>query len=499
MTQTGAFEQPQPLLALSDVDVTYGAIKALEGVSVSFAAGEIVGLLGHNGAGKSTLVNVACGAVAPSAGEIELRGQPVPLPTSPRLMQARGLHVVHQEPAVLPNLTVLDNLWLGRNHGRKSEKEAGSAREALAKVGLSVPLDMPVGALNLGARQLLSIARGLLDDSLTVLFLDEPAASLGQDDADRLHSLIQGLAKSGTGVVYVSHRLRDIAAVCSRYVVLRDGRLVEDRPMGDLTATRLAATLTGSEGHRGFPQSRVTGQQAPIELRSSNGIEARKGEILGLFGMAGAEQFQFLKDLFGISQGSATVQWQGRELILRNPADAIKQGIHMVQADREKDSLVGTLNAISNVMLPWYRRRQGFPRFRKGDVDRVYARSRAELSIKGPPGLAPIGAFSGGNRQKHVLARWMVPVKPRLLLLAQPTQGIDETSKREVREALWRLSDTGITVLVASAESDEIAELCDRAYVVLNGEFSEVSRSPAFEEDLLAILLTTSTPEGTGR
>jgi ABC-type sugar transport system ATPase subunit len=358
---------------------------------------------------------------------------------------------------------------------------------------------MPVGALSLGSRQLLSIARGLLDDSLTVLFLDEPAASLGQDDADRLHSLIVGLAENGTAVVYVSHRLRDIASVCSRYLVLRDGRLVSDRPMGDLTAKGLAATLTGSEGSYGYPAARQVAEPTAIELKSDNGIEVRRGEILGLFGMAGAEQFQFLKDLYGIGHQTAKVSWRGRELEVRKPEDAIRRGIHMVQADRERDSLVGTMDAISNFMLPWYRRRTGFQRFNKNEIQQVYGRARRELSIKGPPGLAPIGAFSGGNRQKHVLARWMVPVEPKLLLLAQPTQGIDETSKREVREALWRLSDSGITIVVASAESDEIAELCDRSYVVVGGRFIEVLRSATFEEDLLMTLLTTSPKKGVER
>lgn len=319
--------------------------------------------------------------------------------------------------------------------------------------------------------------------------MDEPAASLGQEDADRLHELVLDLARAGATVFYVSHRLKDIVAVCGRYIILRDGALVEDESMQGLTSRGLAQSLTG--GHLiATSDVRSVPKTEPVILSSPRGLEVRKGEIIGLFGMAGGEQFNILGQLFGMLPGN-DFDWLGHSYKPRSPMDAVASGVHMVQADREMDSLLGNMNALDNVIVPWIGKVSGikFPSPNNRASKAAYADSRQLFNISGPSSAAPVGSFSGGNRQKHVLARWIVPKVPRLLLLAQPTQGIDENSKNEIANALRSLANSGVPIIVASAESDEISRLCNRAYVFANGECYEEESGQDFDERLLSRLL----------
>jgi len=478
-------------IRFENVSVSYGPITAIRDISLTAQPGEIIGLLGHNGAGKSTLVNVACGVASLKSGAIFINDVVVSDSPTPRQMQRLGIHVVHQEPAVCLNLSVSDNLLLGHTVTVKRREELAKATLALSQVGLAVDLNMPTRALGLGGRQLLSIARGLLEDKPQVLFLDEPAASLGQADAERLHQLVYDLSKAGVTVFYVSHRLRDVVEVCDRYVILRDGNLVDDQPMEGLTSRSLAQMLTGGQDTAAL--KRQTNEQGRVLLSSTQGIEVREGEIVGLFGMAGAEQFEILEQLYGMKP-SEGFSWLGQDYQPKTPREAIAHDIHMVQADRERDSLLGNMNAIDNVLIPWWGNlpflRNSSPRNKLAGV--LYAQSRKLFGIKGPSRDAPIGSFSGGNRQKHVLARWIVPKNPQLLLLAQPTQGIDESSKNEIATALRELAHTGVPILVASAESDEISRLCDRAYVLIEGNCFSESSGEDFDERLLSRLLSKS-------
>lgn len=491
-------DKPKPRIAFSEVSVRYGALLAVKKISLTAQPGEIIGLLGHNGAGKTTLVNVACGAVTIDSGTILIDGEPVSAGANPRTMQKLGVHVVHQEPAIAVNLSVADNLLLGNSSARSRKQDLKMASAALAKVGLRVDLDTPTQALGLGGRQLLSIARGLLEDEPRVLFLDEPAASLGQEDANRLHDLVRELAREGVAIFYVSHRLRDIVEVCDRYVVLRDGQLIKDEPMQGLSARVLAESLTDSRASSSELRHRTSHDSAPIVLSSPVGIDVRRGEIVGLFGMAGAEQFRVLAQLFGMEAGSSFV-WKGHPFAPRSPREAIAKGVHMVQADRERDSLLDNMNAKENIIIPWLGKTKGleFPSRRNRTAERLYSQARQRFGIAGPSSEAPIGSFSGGNRQKHVLGRWIVPKTPELLLLAQPTQGIDEASKDEIASALRNLADSGVPILVASAESDEISRICDRAYVFIDGSCFPESAGDDFDERLMARLLAREALSGT--
>ena len=505
-----------PRLAYSGVTVEFGATRALDKVSFAAAPGEIIGLLGHNGAGKSTLCNVTTGVIQASSGEFSIDGVPVSRKLTPRDASQLGITVIHQEPALAPNMTVLENLFLARKAPHRHERRR-LASEALATVGADIALDMPVETLGLGERQLVDLARGLLAGEMKVLLLDEPTAALGKAETEALHALIRSFAARGVTVLYVSHRLPDILEVCTRIVALRGGRQVVDGPTADFTPAKLAAALVpnlrsldlthtapgrplveltragkgGAVGTLGSAAEPLGGGAQAQQLDHAEAeLVVRAGEVVGLFGMAGGGQFALAARLGGAAE-PLPFRLDGGAVRFTSPARAIAHGVFFVPPDRDTEGLISSETALDNVMLPWYGRFGAggwWVTSRSGAS--VYERARAGLDIHGPAADAEVSQFSGGNRQKHLLARWLYPVTPRVLILAQPTQGVDVGARLDIGEAVRAAAADGAAVIVASSESDEIASMCDRAVTVLGDELRAVPRSPQFNEDLLASLLT---------
>lgn len=475
-------------LEYEDVSVSFGATKALSNVSFSVREGEIVGLLGHNGAGKSTLFNVTSGAVSASSGSVRIDGHGVGGDLSPRKAAELGITVIHQEPALAPNLSVLDNLFLSRRVQRGTDKKE-EARRALARVGADVPLDMPVDSLSLGDRQLVDLARGVLSGDMKILLLDEPTAALGKTETDFLHALIRDFAAQGVAVVYVSHRLPDIMEVCTRIVVLRAGELVVDDPTDTFSPERLAKALVPdlrqAKTIETSPGGAVLAYDAP-----GGEIAVRSGEVVGLFGMAGGEQFEIAARLGGAGD-QTEYEFLGEKIRVSHPRQAMRRGIFFVPPDRDKEGLIATETAKDNVLFPWYGEKGGWWVSQKtGRV--AYERARRKLDIQGPDGNAEIAQFSGGNRQKHLLARWIYPAEPELLILSQPTQGVDVGAKLDIVEAVRTAARDGAAVVVVSSESDEIASMCDRSYVLTESCVSSIDSSADFNTDLLSELLSTN-------
>ena len=480
-------------LAYDGVTVDFGATRALEDITFAVAPGEIVGLLGHNGAGKSTLFNVTTGVIGATSGGFSIGGTRIDGRLTPREAAQHGVTVIHQEPALAPNMTVLENLFLARPAPRAAERRV-LAREALAAVGTDLPLDMPVEALGLGERQLVDIARGMLAGEMKVLLLDEPTAALGRAETDALHALIQSFADRGTAVVYVSHRLPDIMEVCTRIVVLRGGRLVVDGPASDFTPAKLADALVPDLRSLDFTHVAPGAEVAVVETEGGT-VRARAGEVVGLFGMAGGEQFDIAAQLAGAASSPQPYELNGEPVRFASPRHAIRRGVFFVPPDRDTEGLIASETAIDNVMLPWFSLggARGWWVSAKSGAD-VYAKARAALDIRGPSADAEVSQFSGGNRQKHLLARWLYPAQPTLLILAQPTQGVDVGAKLDIVEATRDAAARGAAVIVASSESDEIASLCDRAYTVLGDRLVAVPRSDTFNADLLTSLLAIAEP-----
>ncbi len=480
-------------LAFEGVTVDVGATRALDNISFAVQPGEIVGLLGHNGAGKSTLFNVTTGVIGASAGGFTVDGTHIDGRLTPREAAELGITVIHQEPALAPNMTVLDNLFLARRAPGRAER-VEKARAALDTVGANLPLDMPVEALSLGERQLVDLARGMLSGEMKVLMLDEPTAALGKAETESLHALIRDFASRGVSVLYVSHRLPDILEVCTRIIVLRGGKLVVDGPASDFTPARLAEALVPDL--RSLDFTHVEAGAEVMHLHAAAGsVMARAGEVVGLFGMAAGEQFELAAQLAGAADHPCEYSLVGEQVRFKSPEHAIRQGVFFVPPDRDTEGLIATETGIDNVMLPWYAnsRSKGWWVSSHSGSD-TYERARTALDIRGPEGSAAVSQFSGGNRQKHLLARWLYPARPTLLILAQPTQGVDVGAKLDIVEAARAAAHRGAAVLVASSESDEIASMCDRAYTVLGERMLEVPRSPTFNEDLLSSLLALAEP-----
>lgn len=478
-------------IAFRGITVDFGATRALDNVDFAVKPGEIVGLLGHNGAGKSTLVGVAAGALRPTSGSYELDGQPV-LHASPHALSARGLTVVNQEPTLVSSLSISDNLFLGRPRMSRRER-AQRAAESLGRVGLAhVSPNTLVAELSIGERQLVDLSRGLVMGNVKVLLLDEPTAALGAAETENLHGLIREFSAAGTAVVYISHRLPDILDVCTRAVVLNGGRVVSDTPTDTVTVRDLSLALAP-----GFEELESRGESATeevlLEITGPSHMHFRRGEITGVFGMAAGNQFKLLESIFGWKQHHVTAHFHyslgGRPFTASSPRAAIAAGVMMVPADRERDGLLANLSARDNVLLPWFRKLARFGAVMPATGAGPYAVGRDEMKVHGPDGSSSIRAFSGGNRQKHLLARWMYAQRPRVLLLNQPTQGVDVGAKNDIVRALRKLADDGVTVVVASSESDEIARMCTRAYVIFDTEVSEIGSGPQMEEHLLSALL----------
>lgn len=475
-------------LSLTEVTVAFGATVALDGLTLDVRAGEVLGLLGHNGAGKSTLLNVVSGAVRLASGSVSIDGVAVPSHPGPRRMAELGVTIVRQEPALAGNLTVLDNarVVFGRRRGLRAEVET-----ALGRVGATgVSVDTPVEDLSLGERQLVDIARGLLAGDTRVLMLDEPTAGLGNDDARRLHGLIREFARSGVSVIYVSHRLPDILDVCDRVVALRDGRLTLDAESASLALQDLSTALA--------PEKRAASARSgvrPGEVRmrfadAAHEASARAGEVVGLFGVAAGPQFALAAACAHPVPG-VELSLGDRPFRPRTVRHAIEAGVHYVPGDRDAEGLISGLSALDNYCLPWRGRLS-----RRALLD-DYARTERDFGITGPGPDAPISSFSGGNRQKHLLGMWIHPVTPGVLVLVQPTQGVDVGAKADIVDVVRGVAATGTAVIVASAEADEVAQLCDRAYVVSAHGQSELVGAALSEAGLLQALLDLTPSEGT--
>jgi ABC-type sugar transport system ATPase subunit len=480
----------EPLISLEGVHVAFGGTIALDDVTFRVWPGEIVGLLGHNGAGKSTLVNVATGARRPKRGAMTVAGESVPLRGDPRQMEHLGIKVIHQDPALAPNLSICDNITLGRPDERASRGERRRiARDALRLLESDLNVDRPVSSLEFGERQIVDLARAL-SANLSVLFLDEPTGALGPQQTESLHALLRKLAAEGHGLVYVSHRLRDIIDVCSRLVVLRGGRVVLDQPARGFSVAALSEALAPGVGKPGEDRRPASEPVEPhLEIvRGDQRMGFGRGEIVGLFGMAAGAQFEVLASLFGIG-ASIEAQLEGRDFSPRSPRDAIRHNVYYVSADREREGLVPEMSALDNLVMPWLGLHTRGMAVSRGKTTAVYRRAKEALDVRGGDMDAPVGAFSGGNRQKFVVGRWIFGRRPSVLLLSQPTQGVDVGARLDIARALRRLSDDGVTVIVASSEADEISLLCDRALICEGDTWAESSPGEDWEERLLQGLM----------
>jgi ribose transport system ATP-binding protein len=446
------------MLQLDGVYKSFGGVKALRGVDLRVGTGEIVGIVGGNGAGKSTLMKVAAGVHQPDSGSITIDGR---TPKSPADAIRLGVSLVRQELTQAHDLDVGANILLGHEPHRFGVIDRAELRRravaALDRVGGGIDVRTRLGELSPGQRQRVEIARALSLNAKVVL-LDEPTATLAESDAARLFELLEQLRKQGLGFAYISHRLGEIMSITDRIVCMRDGERVAEMRTKDSSRDELVTFLAGSAGLIEAELPPV-GDEVLLSVDGPVKFEVRAGEILGLAGLVGAGRTSVLRRLFGAKASDLTVTVRGKPLDIRSPRDALAAGMVLVPEERASQGLFLDQPAERNIALP------SLKRFMLEDEAAIAAPFMQRFGIRKG---AVASTLSGGNQQKIVLSKWLA-LRPSVLLLDEPTRGLDVKAKRDVHDVIREQSIAGNAIVVSSSEAEELASLCHRALVLARG------------------------------
>lgn len=491
-----------PLLNLTAITKSYAGVQALKGVSFELEAGEVHALIGENGAGKSTLIKVVTGAVAPDSGTIQVDGHTVSN-NSPATARALGIAVVYQQPALFPDLTVAENIALALEAGGPWRKvdwrtRDAQARELLERTGGHIRPEQHVRALSMSDQQIVEIAKAI-GAQAKILILDEPTASLTSREVERLFGIIATLRGHGVGIVYISHRLEEVETIANRVTVLRDGNTVSTRSVEGVSRAELIRLMVGRDLQAIFPKRAVAMGDTALEVRNlgcrAAGIRdisfsVRSGEILGFAGLVGSGRTQLAEALFGLTTPDrGEILLRGSGVRIASPAEAIRHGIGYVPEDRRRYGVVLEMPVAENVTLASLQSvsRSGLI---DGARERSVARAYVErLAIKTPSLYTETGALSGGNQQKVALARWLA-TDPKVLILDEPTQGVDIGSKSEIHQMIGELAERGMAILLISSELPEILGMSDRVAVMHRGTLAGIlPRGEATQEAILALAL----------
>jgi ABC-type sugar transport system ATPase subunit len=484
-----------PLVAARRITKHYGGITALDDVSLEVLPAEIHALVGENGAGKSTLVKIVTGAETADDGHILIAGEELRALT-PEKARLHGLGAVYQEPSLVPQLTVLENMFLGRELRRgvgvlQRNAMKRDAREALDRVGARTRLGREVSALSVAERQLVEIARALVFKARVLIF-DEPSAILSGPELDRVFAVIEDLRASGLGVLYISHRLAEIFRLADRATVLKDGRVVASRDVKGLTTDELIRLMVGRDigarPPRKPPQERVVLEVRGLELRPDAepvSFELRAGEVLGVAGLVGSSRSRLAGVIGGIhAPRSGTVLRNGRPVKLRRPRDAVRAGIVVIPEDRKREGLILAHSVRENVGLASLRELSRTGIVRRADERRLATEAAVRFGVRPPRVDIPARTLSGGNQQKVVLAKWLVrKPAPEVAILDEPTRGVDVGAKFEIYRLIDELVDGGAGVILISSELPEVIAMSDRIIVMSAGRIAGVLEPSEFSEE----------------
>jgi ABC-type sugar transport system ATPase subunit/ribose/xylose/arabinose/galactoside ABC-type transport system permease subunit len=484
------------LLDVQAVTKTFAGTVAVEDVSFSLPAGQVVALVGENGAGKSTCVNILGGVYRPDGGALCVGGSPVEL-HSPLDAQRLGVAVVHQHPGLFPDLSIAENLFAGRLRRNVAGlvDHAGMRREAagwLRKLGLRQEPAAPVGSLRTSEQQMVEIARALAARA-RVLVLDEPTAALSVAEVDKLFAVIRQLRSEGVAILFVGHRLEEIFAIADQLVVLRDGRHVATRRVRDVTQPELVRLMVGRPLADLYPRTQTSPGDVVLSvdhLSAASGLhdlslQLRAGEIVGLAGLVGSGRTELARVLFGVERASSgTMSLDGKAVRLRSAADALAHGIAYVSEDRRGQSLVESFSILDNATLPVVGKATRFALVRRRMQLALVAGPLQQMRLRFRDYDQPAGTLAGGNQQKVVLAKWLA-TQPRVLILDEPTQGIDVQAKADVHRIMSGLVDSGLAILLISSDLPEVLGMSDRVVVMRRGRIAgEFTREEASQEQV---------------
>lgn len=497
----------KPLLQLSDIRKSFGAVRALKGVSFDLQPGEVHALLGENGAGKSTLIKVITGAHSPDDGTLTVGDESLRSLT-PSKARELGIACIYQQPALFPDLSVAENIGLRLKKTSafakvKHAEQRTLALDLLKRVGAEISPDAEVRELSMPEQQLVEIACAL-GSGAHIVIMDEPTASLTQKEQHLLFGVVRDLRKNGVGVVYISHRLEEIFALADRVTVLRDGESVGTHPVKDLTEAAMIQLMVGREVAALYPPAESEPGAVVLSLKnlgcSASGVrgidlEVRAGEIVGMAGLVGAGRTELARILFGITPAdSGQITLHGKTVTLTSPREAISHGIAYVPEDRRRHGVILEMPIAHNITMAVH------PVLFPGTWLRFKAETALakdfirDLGIKAYGPDAPGGSLSGGNQQKVSVSRWLA-TKPKLLILDEPTQGVDVGAKSEIHKIIRNLAKEGLAVLMISSDLPEVLGMSDRIAVMREGTVTAVLPGDADAHDVMAAALGQSGKE----
>ncbi len=504
-----------PFLVAEDVAKSYGGVQALKGVSLSIYPGEVHGLIGANGAGKSTLIRVLAGLTQPDRGRILYEGQPVAIPTPHRASEL-GMNFIHQELAFVPSMTVVQNIMLGLPKRSRFglidwRAIARDVAPVARRIGITAPLLTDVKRLSTAENWLISICRALIRKARLIV-MDEPTASLSAGESEKLFTIVEDLAHSGVAVLYVSHRLDEIMRLCHRVTAFRDGRSVAEIGRSKLMRPALVEAIVGRNVER-FAKTPASSRSRDVAL-SVRGLvrqprvkgvsfDLRRGEVLGIGGLVGAGRTELVRLVYGADKADAgMMSLGGSPFAPRSPAQAARAGLGLVPEERRAEGLVLSKSVAFNLHLSDLARIVRGPLLPLLDSRRRESLALAtirNLAIKTPGTGTPVGRLSGGNQQKVVIGRWLLR-GPKVLMLDEPTRGVDVGARGEIHRLIRGLAAEGMAVLVVSSEPDELPDLCDRVLVMAEGRIvreldgDAVTRGAIIEASYAAAAAWSPTP-----
>jgi ribose transport system ATP-binding protein len=486
-----------PLLEAQNITKTFPGVKALDKVSLTVQAGEVVALIGENGAGKSTLMNIIGGILQPDSGSVRLDGKVANIRNVSDAIDL-GIGFIHQELNVLDNLSIAANVFLGREPlccgllkiiNRRKIRE--QTRPHLRRLGLGLPPDTPLGELSIASQQIVEIAKALSLNA-RLLIMDEPTSSLTLAETKRLFEVIRQLRDEGVSIIYISHRLAEVKECADRVVVLRDGANAGSLSLEQISHERMVRLMIGRDLEDYFIPPTTKTQTAYFNVADLSttawparriSFEAAKGQILGFAGLIGAGRSEMARAVFGVDRPiSGSVSMAGRKLLINCAKDAIKNGIYLVPEDRRKSGLIVEMTFRQNITLPRLDRYAVAGLIMK-KKEKAVAKTQAEaLAVKIPSIETLVSNLSGGNQQKVVLAKWLA-LEPKVIIFDEPTRGIDVGSKSEIYHLMRNLAEKGVVVIMISSDMEEILGVSDRIAVMHEGRITGILERQDFDEE----------------
>ncbi len=494
--------EKQPILTMKQIGIAFPGVKALDKVDFELMPGEVHALLGENGAGKSTLIKCLTGVNHMDEGKILYDGREI-TPTSPQNAIEMGISTVYQEINLCPNLTVAENIFIGRQPMKRGRIDWASinmrATELLERFDIHIDVTRPLSYFSTGIQQMTSIARAV-DVQAKILILDEPTSSLDENEVQKLFDVMNALKRDGMGIIFITHFLDQVFEISDRITVLRNGRLVGLFDIHEITKLQLVTQMIGKDIDEIFNLQRpVVAPDAPMAVSAEHigapgsvedvSLEVRKGELLGFAGLLGSGRTETVEMLFGANRSAkGTIELNGKKARIRTPIDAIRHRMAFCPEDRKRDGIIGDLSIRENIMLVVQAKRGFMKPMSRQEQQELADRYIKLLGIATPDAEKKIGELSGGNQQKVILARWMA-TDPEILILDEPTRGIDVGAKAEIQRLMLEMCGKGVSVLFVSSELDEIIRCSNRILVMRDREKAgELPGENCTQKDILQMI-----------